>query len=119
MLVDDKKIEAIAKVCHQANKAWCEANGQTDQRDWEYSPRWQKDSAIAGVTFCIENPDAPASANHEAWSRQKIADGWVYGEVKDEFKKTHNCLVPFEQLPLFQRQKDILFKSIVASLTVV
>jgi hypothetical protein len=26
----------------------------------------------------------------------KIADGWVYGEEKDEMLKTHHCIVAFE-----------------------
>jgi hypothetical protein len=45
-----------------------------------------------------------------------IKDGWVYGEVKDAEKKTHPCLVPFDQLPLFQQKKDKLFCAIVDAL---
>lgn len=107
---------AIAKACHQANKAWCEANGDLTQQDWNEAAEWQRDSAIKGVEFAITNPDAPDSAQHDAWSQDKVSQGWVYGEAKDATKKTHPCLVPFEQLPEFQQKKDKLFKAIVNAL---
>lgn len=112
----DSLIMAIAIACHQANKAWCEANDDFSQKDWNEAEDWQRDSAIKGVEFAINNPDAPASAQHDAWSADKLNDGWVYGEVKDAEKKTHPCLVPFEQLPEFQQKKDKLFRAIVHSL---
>ena len=115
-ITERNKILAIAKACHQANKAWCESDGDSSQNNWEDAESWQRDSAISGVKFRLENPDAPASAMHDNWSKEKVADGWVYGEVKDVEKKTHPCLVPFEELPLFQQKKDKLFSAIVDAL---
>jgi hypothetical protein len=106
----------IAKACHEANRAWCQSDGDFSQKHWDEAEQWQRDSAIAGVRFRLENPDAPASAQHEAWSADKIANGWKYGKVKDAEKKTHPCLVPFEELPEFQQKKDKLFQSIVDAL---
>jgi hypothetical protein len=108
--------EAIARVCHEANRAWCELTGDRSQKPWDAAEQWQRDSAIAGVKFAIANPDAPASAQHDAWSADKVRDGWRYGETKDASAKTHPCLVPFEQLPEFQQAKDLLFKAIVSAL---
>ena len=110
------KIESIAKVCHQANKALCEINGDNTQLNWEEAEQWQKDSAIMGVEYALNNPKGPASAQHDAWSKDKIDNGWKYGEVKDAELKTHPCLVSFDELPVFQQQKDILFKAVVKSL---
>ena len=45
--------------------------------------------------------------------RDKIADGWVYGKIKDAELKTHPCCVPYEQLPVEQRAKDYIFRAIV------
>jgi|LauGreDrversion4_2_1035121.scaffolds.fasta_scaffold204311_7 hypothetical protein len=115
-IMERNKILAIAKACHQANKAWCESDGDLSQNNWEDAESWQRDSAISGVKFRLENPDAPASAMHDNWSKEKVDDGWVYGEVKDVEKKTHPCLVPFEELPLFQQKKDKLFSAIVDAL---
>lgn len=111
------KIITIAKVCHQANKAWCEGNGDFSQVDWEHAPDWQIKAAETGVKFVLDNKgDIPHSAMHEDWMRCKVEDGWVFGKMKDAEAKTHPCIIPFEDLPLFQKQKDALFIEIVRTL---
>lgn len=112
-LVEKNYFIGIAKVCHQANKAWCESRGDFSQKDWSDAPEWQRDSVINGVKFRLANPEAGPDAQHNAWSAEKVSQGWVYGEVKDAEKKTHPCLVPFDQLPEFQQKKDRLFSAIV------
>lgn len=108
---------AIAKVCHAANKAYCEAFGDFSQRSWEDAPDWQRQSAIKGVEFKIANPNAGDDAQHNSWLQEKVDAGWVYGEVKDAEKKTHPCIVPFKWLPLEQQKKDKLFGAIVNALS--
>jgi len=106
----------IARMCHQVNKLWCEQNGDYSQRDWDEADQWQRDSAIKGVEFRLENPEAKNDAQHNAWMKDKIADGWVHGLVKDAILETHPCIVPFEELPEFQQKKDSLFCAIVDAL---
>lgn len=108
-------IEGIARICHETNRVYCQNGGDDSQVAWEKAPQWQKDTMMNGVRFVIDNQHAPASANHDSWMAQKLADGWKYGEVKDEKKKEHPCIVPYEQLPLEQQLKDSLFRSIVLS----
>lgn len=110
------RVARIAKVCHQANKAYCETLGDMSQADWENAPEWQRNSAINGVKFHLANPNARASASHEAWLAEKEANGWTYGEIKDEAKKSHPCMVPFAELSPSQQAKDHLFKGVVDSL---
>ena len=110
------KTEQIAQICHDANRSLCQTAGDHSQLPWNAAADWQRDSAIKGVQFALANPDAPGSAQHDAWSADKIADGWAYGETKDAEAKTHPCLVPFEQLPPHQQAKDHLFKAIVNAL---
>ncbi len=109
----DATLCAIA--CHEANRAYCLSIGDDSQKPWEQAPGWQQQSAVTGVHFVYNNPDAPASANHDSWMAEKVADGWVYGEVKDPIAKTHHCIVPFEQLPPQQQFKDVLFRAICQS----
>jgi len=111
-------IEEIARVAHQVNKAYCEALGDFSQVDWEQAPDWQRESAIAGVQFQLENPNAPASASHESWFAQKVADGWKFGLFKDPALRLHPCMVPFDDLPRHQKAKDHLFKGVVAALKI-
>jgi hypothetical protein len=106
----------IAKTCHQANKVWCQANGDYSQKHWHEAEKWQQDSAIKGVEFRVNNPNAGHDAQHNSWMEEKVIHGWVYGEVKDAEAKTHPCIVPFEELPDFQRKKDALFCAIVDAL---
>ncbi len=110
-------IEDIARVTHEANKAYCDSLGDFDQLHWEQAPEWQRESAIKGVQFHLDNPNASPSASHEAWLAEKEATGWKYGPVKDADKKEHPCFVPYDLLPREQQAKDHLFKGIVHSLS--
>lgn len=111
------KIEDVARICHEANESLCVTQGDFSQKSWDEAEEWQRQSAIQGVKFALENPDAPASAQHDAWMQDKINDGWVYGDVKDADKKTHPCIVSYDELPDGQKAKDYLFKGIVNSLS--
>ena len=113
---DPVDVVGIAKVGHQANKAYCESIGDTSQKDWDAADQWQRDSMIAGVRFLLANPDATPEDQHNAWCEKKRADGWTYGPDKDSEKKTHPCLVPYKDLPLVQRRKDFLFRGIFKAL---
>lgn len=112
------EIEDIAFVCHEANRAYCFTLGDKSQKTWAEAPEWQCESVRNGVRFHVANPDADASASHESWLEEKRENGWVYGEVKDEVKKTHPCFVPFEGLPIEQQRKDHLFRAIVHAMLV-
>jgi RyR domain len=110
-------IEAIATVCHDANASYCAHVMNDDSQDpWEFAPDWQRESAIQGVRFMIDNPDSSSARVHLSWMSHKLLDGWVYGSKKDAMAKTHPCLVPYEELPVEQRRKDALFRAIVTAL---
>lgn len=106
-------IEAVAAICHEANRAYCASLGDFSQLPWRQAPIWQRGSCVDGVRFRLENPDVPPSASHDNWAREKVRTGWKYGPVKDAELKTHPCLVPFEKLPPEQQFKDVLFGLIV------
>ena len=35
---------------------------------------------------------------HEVWSEGRMKQGWTYGEKRDDARKQHPCLVPYEEL---------------------
>lgn len=109
-------VENIAGVCHEANRAYCETIGDHTHMAWEAAPGWQIDSAINGVQFHLDNPSAGPSDAHENWLKEKRATGWVCGGEKDAEKKTHPCIVAYDQLPKAQQAKDVIFASIVHAL---
>lgn len=109
-------IEQVAKVCHEANRAYCETLGDNSQPSWESAPEWQKDSARNGVKFHFAQHatgiEPSASASHDKWLEQKRAEGWKFGPVKDPAKKEHPCFLEYTELPLYQRRKDYIFAAI-------
>jgi len=109
-------IQEIAQVCHEINRSFCIAMDDFSQLKWEDAPDWQKESAVKGVEFHINNPEAGPAASHESWMEQKIFDGWKYGDIKDSETKTHPCIVDFDELPKEQQAKDYLFRQVVHSL---
>jgi len=115
--IKSAKILFIAKVCHDANKSYCETLGDTSQPLWDFAPEWQRDSAYNGVKFRLENPGVTPEQMHHNWAKEKLADGWVYGRVKDPKAKTHPCLVDYASLPPEQQVKDALFSAIVGALS--
>lgn len=109
-------LDQIARVCHEVNRAYCMALGDSTQVSWEDAPEWQRASARMGVDLHTMGDFGP-EASHISWMKQKIDDGWVYGVVKDASIKTHPCIVPFDQLPVAQQAKDFIFRAVVHALT--
>lgn len=109
-------VETVARIAHEANRALCLSQGDHSQPAFLAAPTWQQDSALNGVRFHLDNPDASPSASHDNWMAEKVADGWIYGETKDPAAKMHPCIVPYEELPAAQQAKDHLFRGIVHAL---
>ena len=107
--------ERIARVCHDANRAWQQTTGDPAvSPPWDQAPDWQRESAIDGVRQALNG--ATPEELHESWCAHKRAEGWTYGEVKDAAARTHPCLVPYTDLPEEQRRKDTLFAAVVGAL---
>lgn len=109
--------EQIARVCHEVNRAYCQALGDNSQPPWEEAADWMKTSAMNGVNLHIANPNAGPEASHESWMAEKEATGWKFGPVKDADLKEHPCMVPFKELPKDQQAKDFIFRAVVHSLS--
>jgi len=43
---------------------------------------------------------------HEVWAQQRIREGWTYGCERNDEKKKHPCLVPYEELPETEKDYD-------------
>ena len=56
----------------------------------------------------LEQFTSPEEA-HKSWMQAYLANGWVYGEKYDQEHRTHPDLVPFEELPKAERDKDAVF----------
>ena len=47
-----------------------------------------------------------ARVEHIRWSWEKRLNGWTFGKDKDDIKKTHPSLIPYEQLSESEKEKD-------------
>lgn len=63
---------------------------------------WDADEFV----FPPETVEQMASMEHERWCEEKRAAGWTWGEPRDDARKKHPDLVPYEELPDAERQKD-------------
>ena len=43
---------------------------------------------------------------HEVWAQTRIAQGWTYGEERNDAEKKHPCLVAYEELSEEEKAYD-------------
>ena len=43
---------------------------------------------------------------HEVWADTRSSQGWTYGERRDDARKQHPCLVPYEELSDEEKEYD-------------
>jgi RyR domain len=43
---------------------------------------------------------------HERWSKTRIAQGWTYGQSRDDDQKFHPSLIPYNQLSEDEKELD-------------
>lgn len=43
---------------------------------------------------------------HEVWAASRIAEGWTYGEQRNDARKQTPCLVPYDVLPEEEKAYD-------------
>ena len=110
-----EKIEHISKIVHEANKVFSENNNMPS---WDNCDEDLKQVTRAGVSKILNYPETTSAEIHEEWVRLKKEQGWTFGFEKNETRKTHPCILPYERLPEFEKTKDKLFISIVKALIV-
>lgn len=107
--------EMVARILHEANRAFGNAFCGDSHKPWDEAEEWQRKSSRDAVAFHIANPDASDSATHDKWLEDRRTAGWTWGPVRDDERKTNPALVEYDQLPKEQRFKDTLQKAIVAA----
>lgn len=107
-------IDTIARVCHEANTAYCVAVGDPVLPHWDDLDESYRESARAGVRQALAG-STPEDL-HASWLKERTAQGWIYGAVLDREKKIHPNLVRYSALPPAQQTKDALFLGIVGAL---
>lgn len=71
-----------------------------------YHPAPLDTSAVFLSDDLVELTEEMARNVHEVWAAARMAQGWRYGESRDDIKKTHPGLVPYEELPEEEKEYD-------------
>ncbi len=49
-----------------------------------------------------------AENTHDVWAKQRMEQGWTYGDKRDDAAKKHPCLIPYCDLPESEKEYDRL-----------
>jgi hypothetical protein len=71
-----------------------------------YKPAPRDTSGVKLPREIRELTELLAKNAHENWARQRIAEGWRWGPQRDDERKHHPMLVPYEQLPESEKEYD-------------
>lgn len=71
-----------------------------------YTPKPIDTSKITLPEELLRLTEEIAENVHENWSVGRIAEGWTYGERRDDAKKETPCLVPYDALPESEKEYD-------------
>ena len=63
---------------------------------------------------CSDNKFENAESAHDSWWREYDRMGWKYGKERSTEKKTHPDMIPFNDLPKSERDKDEIFLRLCA-----
>jgi len=133
-LVSEEVKENMAKAVHEFYRQLCKKEGWPVKYDIDYDqlPEDIKEDNLAaasripevldhaGLIVASENEpgvgidknglesniELLAEAEHNGWMKQKEQGGWKYGEHRDDEKKIHNTMIPYNTLSEDDKEKD-------------
>lgn len=71
-----------------------------------YTPKPIDTSRVSLSQDLVELVERLARNNHDHWAQKRIDEGWRYGANRDDTKKEHPDLVPYEQLSEAEKEYD-------------
>ena len=58
------------------------------------------------IDFTPEEIERMAEWEHGRWNMERLSDGWRSGPVRDDKRKVHDCIVPWNELPPAMKEYD-------------
>jgi hypothetical protein len=71
-----------------------------------YDPRAIDAARIELSADILDLRELLARHNHDVWATQRLKEGWHYGPQRDDTRKEHPCLIPYENLPESEKEYD-------------
>lgn len=72
----------------------------------DYKPAPRDTSSVRLPREIAELTELLAKNTHENWAKQRIGEGWRYGPKRDDARKEHPSLIPYEELSESEKEYD-------------
>ena len=95
------------------------------EKEWKKLDGFKKSSSVARADhywiekrlkeegIMDENDEAAWIIEHIRWSRFHFANHWSYAEKRDNLRRKHNLLVPYEKLDQKEKEKDGIYDATI------
>jgi len=67
-------------------------------KEQSYIPQPIDTSAVQVPDDLVQLGEYLAKNIHEVWAQQRMSEGWTYGPMRDNERKQHPDLIPYEEL---------------------
>lgn len=71
-----------------------------------YRPNPLDTSGVRLPSEMLELAELLAKNTHDIWAKARMEEGWIFGPVRSDAKKTNPCLVPYDELPEQEKEYD-------------
>lgn len=72
----------------------------------DYTPKPIETSNVELSGELLQLAEQMARNVHEVWAKMRMDQGWTWGPKRNDDKKKHPCLVPYDQLPEEEKVYD-------------
>ena len=72
----------------------------------DYQPHPVDTSAVRLPEELLALTELMASHAHDTWAQGRLGQGWRYGAHRDDARKLHPDLVPYDELPEEEKEYD-------------
>ncbi len=72
----------------------------------KYNPKPIDISKVGLSMEILKLTETLAKNTHDTWARKRMIEGWTYGPERNDKRKLHPCLVPYEKLPDSEKEYD-------------
>lgn len=91
--------ESIARVVWEANRQLQIADGEDwPDEPWDAAPEWRKNITTGTVSLVRSGIVANAGQAHEFWKHSMEIMEWEWSHEKNQARKQHPSLIPWEEL---------------------
>src|SRR5919109_4262270 len=103
MVMPSRSFSPIAAAISRPTMATTAAQGD---HHMAYEPAPVDTSGVTLSDSLHDLTELLAKNAHDLWAQQRLAEGWTYGPTREDTRKEHPCLVPYEALPEAEKAYD-------------